>query len=92
MSSTPELADTVAAAVAAVPGVAGLHPGPHGEVASYLPGRRVPGVRLRPDRCEVHVSLVWGAPVPRTADAVRAAVQRLTGTPVDVTVEDVLPA
>jgi uncharacterized alkaline shock family protein YloU len=86
------LADAVVAAVRAVPGVARLDGGPHGEIAAYLPGRRVPGVRLRGDRAEVHVVLRWGVPVLAVADAVRDAVRMLTGTPVDVTVEDVVPA
>lgn len=37
--------DMIAGAVLAVPGVAALHPGPFGEVATHLPGRRVPGIR-----------------------------------------------
>lgn len=84
------LADRVAAAVRAVPGVADLHAGRFGEVATYLPGRRVDGVRLRPQTCEVHVVLWWGAAVLATADLVRQAARALTGTQVDVTVEDVV--
>ena len=87
-----ELADAVAAAVRAVPGVAGLHTGVFGEVATYLPGRRVEGVRIGPGGCAVHVVLIWGAPVLATADLVRAAVTPLVGARVDVTVEDVVPA
>ena len=85
-----DLADAVAAAVRAVPGVAALHTGSFGEVATYLPGRRVPGIRLLEDRTEVHVVLTWGVPVLATADAVRAAVRPLVHTTVDVTVEDVV--
>ena len=84
------LADEVAAAVRAVPGVVGLHTGTFGEVATYLAGRRVDGVQLRPDGCSVHLVLAWGAPVLATADLVRAAVAPLVGVPVDVSVEDVL--
>ncbi len=85
-----DLADAVAAAVRAVPGVAALHTGSFGEVATYLPGRRVPGIRLLEDRTEVHVVLAWGVPVLATADAVRAAVAPLVDASVDVTVEDVV--
>ncbi|MDT9593505.1 hypothetical protein RDV89_10540 [Nocardioides zeae] len=84
-------ADLVAAAVRAVPGVHDLHPGAYGEVATYLPGRRVTGVRLRDERCDVHVVLTWQAHVRDTTDAVRAAVRPLVGGAVDVTVEDVAP-
>jgi len=84
------LADEVAAAALAVPGVVALHTGMFGEVATYLAGRRVDGVQLRPDSCAVHLVLAWGAPVLATADRVRAVVGPLVGTPVDVSVEDVV--
>lgn len=85
-----DLADRVAAAVRAVPGVADLHTGAFGEVATYLPGRRVEGVQIRTDLCAVHVALYWGVPVLETADRVRTAVWPLVGTRVDVTIEDVI--
>ena len=85
-----QLADAVAAATRAVPGVADLHTGAFGEVATYLPGRRVNGVRLREQVTEVHIVLTWGSPLLDTADRVRAAVAALVTTPVDVTVEDVV--
>lgn len=90
---TPEAptdADAVAELVRAVPGVAGLHPGMFGEVATHLPGRRVIGVRLLDDRVDVHVTLAPTAPVRTTAAAVRATVAAsFPGRPVDVTVEDI---
>ena len=82
-------ADRVAAAVLALPGVAGLHAGVFGEVNTYLPGRRVAGVRLRPHRAEVHLVLAWGAPVEATAAAVRRVATAVAGTVVDVSIEDV---
>jgi len=83
------VADRVRAAVLALPGVSDLHPGSFGEVAMYAAGRRVVGVRVRPTRAEVHVVTAWGAAVRETADEVRRAVEPITGTPVDVYVEDV---
>ena len=83
--------DLLAAAVRAVPGVAALHPGMFGEVGTYLPGRRVPGIRTVGDVTEVHVSIVFDASVRDTAVRVRSAVSALTGGTVDVTVEDVVP-
>lgn len=83
-------ADLVAEAVVAVPGVHGLHAGVVGEVATYLPGRRVNGVRLLEPGCDVHVVLEFGAPIQETSDLVRQAVRPLVGGPVDVTVEDVV--
>ena len=92
MSET-ELADSVAEAILAVPGVAALHPGMFGEVGTYLPGRRVTGVRITDDRVDVHVTVHEGVDVRRTAAAVRDAVVRVTSRPtVDITVEDIAPA
>jgi len=82
-------AEVVAAAVTAVPGVEGLHPGSVGEVATYLPGKRIKGVRLHDSGCEVHVTLRWGAPVVATSQAVREAVRPLVTGAVDVVVEDI---
>ena|GEM_PF-5243175 len=82
-------ADLVRAAALAVPGVVRLHGGALGEVAVYLAGRRVSGVRLRQDRTQVHVVVALGAPVRGTAQAVQAAVAVVRPGPVDVTVEDV---
>jgi len=84
-----ELADQVAAAVLAVRGVTGLHGGMFGETATYLPGRRVPGVRLTEDVTDIHLTLTYGAPVFATAQQVRTAVAALVPGPVNVTVEDV---
>lgn len=88
----PEPADLVAAAVVSVPGVAGMHTGSFGEVATYLPGRRVNGVRLREDATEVHVALVYGVNVLETAEKIRSEVARLVATPVEVSIEDLVPA
>ena len=89
-AGAPSNADLVADAVVAVPGVHGLHAGVLGEVATYLPGRRVNGVRLLEPGCEIHVVLDLGAPIGATSDLVRQAVRPLVGGPVDVTVEDVV--
>lgn len=87
-SGSGEIADAVRAAVLAVPGVADLHSGSYGEVATYLPGRKVQGVRVRAERTEVHVVLDWGSPALATADAVRGAAMAITATAVNVHVQD----
>ena len=70
--------------------VARISTGPFGEVATYLVGRRVPGVRLRDGRLEIHVVACWGAEVPELAGEVRAAVRPVAGElPIDVHVDDV---
>ncbi len=87
----PDPADVVTAAVHAVPGVAALHSGMFGEVGTYLPGRRVPGIRITEAGTDVHVSLFFGAPVRAVAEQIRRVVGGLVPGPVHVTVEDVLP-
>jgi uncharacterized alkaline shock family protein YloU len=84
-----DLADLVVAAVLAVPGVARLHGGAFGEVATYLPGRAVTGVRLRPEETEVHLVVSTVRPVPAVARDVREVVRTLVPSPVRVFVEDV---
>lgn len=87
-----DLADRVVAAVLAVPGVVRLHAGAFGEVATYLPGRAVTGVRLRPDEAEVHLVVSAGRPIPEVAGNVHEAVRALVSEPVHVFVEDVEPS
>ncbi|MFC8177628.1 MULTISPECIES: Asp23/Gls24 family envelope stress response protein [Nocardiaceae] len=87
----PDVSEVIADAVTATAGVAGLHGGMFGEAATYLPGRRVSGVRIREDgSVDVHVILRQGSPIPATADAIRTAVAAVADGPVHVTVEDVI--
>lgn len=83
--------DAVAAAVASCPSVARLSGGGlAGQVATYLPGRRVEGVRVTDEAVEVHIATRWDVPIPETAAEVRAAVAPLAGgRPVTVAVDDV---
>jgi hypothetical protein len=83
-------AERVAHAAEGVPTVARLSAGSLGvEVATYLPGRRVRGVRITDDHVEVHVVARWPAVLPEVADDVRAAVTPLAaGLPVEVRIDD----
>jgi hypothetical protein len=84
-------ADTIDAIVRAVPGVADLHAGMYGEVGTYLPGRRVVGIRVGAHAIEVHITARADRPVHDTAAAVRAAIAaRWPDVTVDVTVEGVV--
>lgn len=85
-----EIADTVAEAVTAVPGVASLHAGMFGEVGTYLPGRRVVGVRVTELSTDIHVCIFADAAVRETALRIRQAISGLVSGPVNVTVEDVV--
>ena len=93
MSPVPDLPDpdAIAAALASCPSVSGLSGGIAGEVATYLPGRRVSGVRSSPGAVEVHVVARYGVPLPEIDAEVRAAVQAAVPGPlqVDVVIADV---
>ena len=81
--------DTVAAAVLACPHVASLSAGTVEEIATYLPGRRVQGIRAQDDVLEIHVVARWGVPLPEVAAEVRSAVGALAGgRPITVAIED----
>lgn len=82
--------EDIADAVLAIDGVVGLHGGMFGEAATYLPGRRIAGIRIGEDGTEVHVSLEFGVAVRETADAVRRTVATMVDGPVHVTVEDIV--
>ncbi|UZN03607.1 hypothetical protein [Cellulomonas sp. S1-8] len=90
---TPHPAETAAVAALAVPGVVGLFPGTFGEIATHLPGRRVPGVRTRsgPDTAttEVHIVALLGRDLRQLAGEVHRAVRDAVGGDVRVVVEDV---
>jgi hypothetical protein len=82
-------AEVVAAAVLGVPGVVRLHGGRFGELGTYLPGRRVTGVRIDDQGTEVHVVVSGLVPVPETAARVQRAVSAIAPMPVRVHVEDI---
>jgi hypothetical protein len=76
-----ELAERVAAAVAAHPAVAGLHGGTYGSVTTYLPGRKLVGVRIGEDDEPVEVAVVLRSdrPIPEVVRSLRGEVSRLCG-------------
>jgi DNA-binding transcriptional LysR family regulator len=96
MTTVPDpvvLAERVAAAVTAHPAVAGLHGGPFGAVATYLPGRRLVGVRIGEgdEPVEVAVVLRPDRPIPDVVRALRREVSALCGgAAVDITVADIV--
>ncbi len=84
------LVDRIATVVGAVAGVHGLNGGAVPQVATLLPGRRVPGLRITDEHCEVHITADLTADLVDTARAVREAVRPLVGDlPLDVYIEDV---
>ncbi|GAY12138.1 hypothetical protein [Pseudonocardia sp. N23] len=92
-SAPREVADAVAAAVLAHPDVERLDGGPFGAVASYLPGRRLLGVRVGgpAEPAQVAVVVRFGTPLPALAESVAQRVRAVLGpVPVDVTFADVV--
>jgi hypothetical protein len=82
--------DALAAATLNCPAVAGLNQGGTRFVATYLPGRRVVGVRVEEERVLVSVVLARGASVRRLEKQVRDAVAPLVGSrSIDIHVADV---
>ena len=82
-------ADVIAATVRNCPSVVDLTGGRFGEVATYLPGKRITGVRLTDDRIEVHLVGRYGIPIPVLAAEIRAALTHVArGRAVDIRVED----
>ena len=86
-----DLAQRIAERVGAVRGVARLSGGGVGAAATYAPGRRIAGVRMRDGSIEVHIVAAGSvASLPTIAAAVRDAVTPLAGgLRVDVFVNDV---
>ena len=83
----------VAAAVLAHPAVVRLDGGPFGSVASYLPGRRLLGVRVGAagEPVELAVVVRLGTPLPQLAEELGGVVRGLLGpVPVEVTFSDVV--
>ena len=82
--------DAIAAAMMACPAVAGLHEGGTRAVATYLPGRRVVGVRVEDRRVLVSLVLASGSSVRSLEAQVRSALApHVRGRRVDVHVADV---
>jgi hypothetical protein len=91
-TGVPAEPETVAAAVRSCRSVVRLSGGHASEVATYLPGRRVLGVRFADGRVEVRVVGVYGPTVGEIAAEVTAAVAPLVGgRTVDVVVDDLEP-
>ncbi|HEY6493887.1 MAG TPA: hypothetical protein VIZ43_11465 [Trebonia sp.] len=82
--------DAVATIVRGCAGVSALDGGPFGEVASYLPGRTVPGVAVDASRIRVQVRSTWGVPATDVATVITAALAPLVAPrPVDVAIADI---
>ena len=92
LDEVAELADRIAVTVTRCPDVAGLTQSPGIPVATYLPGRTVSGVAVRPAEVEICVVARYGPPLAQVAAQVRQAVEPLVpGRVVDVVIGDIAP-
>ena len=70
--------------------MSGLDGGQFGEVASYLPGRKVEGIVVSGGRVRVQIRSQWAVPAPDLAALIKAVLVPLTGhRPVDVVIGDI---
>jgi hypothetical protein len=82
--------DAVATAVRGCPGVLDLDGGPPQMTATYLPGRRVDGVRVDRLAVAVQVRARWGVPVSELSTQIRAALAPVAaGRRIDIVWADV---
>jgi hypothetical protein len=87
LAEAGRLAERIAAAVTGCPSVVRLATGP---VATYLPGRIVPGVAVREDKMLIAVVAALGSSPAEVAEEVRVAARRVVpGGRVDVLIEDI---
>lgn len=81
--------EMIAAAVRRCAGVSALDGGPYGEVATYLPGRKVVGVVIGDGQVTVQVRAAWGVPAPELAALITTAASPLAGHRlIDVVIAD----
>ena len=81
----------IAAAVLVCSDVVELSGGQMGEIATYLPGRRVTGVRVRSEEVEIHVVGRYGPTMDQIGDQIRTAVGPLVaGLPVTIGIDDLV--
>lgn len=92
LDEVAKLADRIATAVTGCPDVVGLTENPGIPVATYLLGRTVSGVAVRPAEVEICVVARYGPPLAQVAAQVRQAVEPLVpGRVVDVMIGDIAP-
>jgi hypothetical protein len=84
-----ETARRVAESALAVDGVRALDAGQFGEIATYVPGERISGVRIGPQHGEVHIVTGVARNLREVAEEVRAAAEMLAAMPFVVTVADI---
>jgi hypothetical protein len=82
--------DALHAAALACPGIAGVGSAEPGALATYLPGRRVTGIRVNPDSIELEVCTRWDASARQVGAALQTSLkEQADGRRIDVTIVDI---
>ena len=82
--------DAVHTAVTGCPGVADVGGSSLAALTTYLPGRRVPGIRINTDTVEVEVVAEWNMNMITIAGGIRRALVSIVGgRRVDITIVDI---
>ena len=82
--------DALAAAVRSCPAVADLSAGEPGSAATYLPGRRIPGLSIDDARVTIQVRSRWAASAEELVEQVRNAARTLAGErSIDIVIADI---
>lgn len=90
-TARPDATELLQAVVEAVPGVVSLYGGSFGEIATYLPGRRVSGIRRSDDGTEIHVVVQERTDLWQVARAVHRAAAGVVPGRVHVYIDDLAP-
>jgi hypothetical protein len=88
-TSTVTTADVVVELVTKIPGVFGMHGGTAGQVATFLPGRRIPGVRVSAAGNQVHITLDGSSQVSDVVPLIHDVLATVITGPLDVFIEDI---
>lgn len=83
--------DRIQTAVLSVPAVVALHGGAYEEIATYLPSRRIAGIRADTEHVEVHVMTRYGTPLVLIGAQIREALHPVLGErTLTIAVDDIL--
>lgn len=89
VSETRVLLGRVEELALGTPGVVALHPGPWGEAGTYLPGGMFSGIRVDPEKVEIHITVDYRHDLPKVVETLRQRVAAAMNRRVDIVVEDV---
>lgn len=90
VSETRALLSRVEELALGTPGVVALHPGPWGEAGTYLPGGMFSGIRVSPEKVQIHITVDYRHDLQQVVAELRQRIAADMGRRVDIVVEDVV--